>query len=260
MNYSPAQDSTLTQRDAVLPSIVLQDSCDDIETAELPDNDEPQAIAGFICVIEYADVNGEVSERFISCRRYELHDGNPLIGAICGRSNRYKLFRCDRILEVTDAVTGESLGTGAFFDQFTVGRIREKAHDWNTTSQRKSLIVAGLNVLCFMARCDGKWHPLEEEVIEDFVCTLWMRKEWEGEPPLDLIRSHARRLAPDGEVFAKAIRQYGHSSTSAKVLRRFVERVVAADGVVCDREHHWSTEFAELLDNACLAEAEARRR
>lgn len=240
----------LTEKPAVLPPNVTDDVPQD--AAHIPEaaNDDAQSIAGFICIIEYADADGVVTERFISCRRYKDFGGKRRVGAICGKSGKYKLFNCDRMLEVCDATIGGSLGDGTFFEQFAVGAIKEKAHDWNTTSQRKALIVAGLNVLCFMARCDGKWHPLEEQVIEDFVCTVWLRKEWEGEPPLDRITAHARRLAPDGEVFRTGIRQYAHSKTSATVLTRFVQRVIAADGVICDHEHRWSTEYAELLEDA----------
>jgi hypothetical protein len=249
----------LIEKPAVLPSLIHGDAPETVEAVHLDDEDGvPQAIAGFICIIEYADANGEVSERLISCRRYEVHNDNPRVGAICLKSSRYKLFRCDRILEVSDAHTGEGLGNGTFFEQFVVGATKPKAETWNTTSQRKSLIVAGLNVLSFMARCDGVWHPLEEQVIEDFVCTLWMRKEWENDPPIDKILAHARRLAPDGDVFRSAIAQYAHSNTSAAVLNRFVQRVIAADGVICADEHHWSMQFAELLEAARLAEAAAR--
>lgn len=212
-----------------------------------------------VCVIEYVDADGVISERPLSCRRYEDRGGSHLIGAVCLKSNRYKLFRCERILAVTDAITGEILGDGKFFDQFAVGIFSELADTWNTTSQRKSLIVAGLNVLAFMARCDGHWHALEKPIIEDFVCALWLRKEWEGEPPLERIVRHAQRLAPDGQVFEKAIRQCAHSRVSREVLHRFVHRMIAADGVICDAEHNWALRFDECLSEAVSAEAAARR-
>lgn len=240
----------LTEKPAVLPPNVTDDVPEG--AAHIPEaaNDDAQSIAGFICTIEYADAEGAVTERFISCRRYELVNDVARVGAICGKSGRYRTFIADRIREVCDAQTGESLGNGGFFAQFAPDAIRERVDHWNTTPDNKALIVAGLNVLCFMARCDGEWHPLEEEVIEDFVCSLWLRSEWEGEPPLDRIAIHARRLGPDGEVFRDAIRQYGQSATSATLLSRFVQRVISADGVICDHEHRWSTEFAELLAEA----------
>nr|WP_314469809.1 hypothetical protein [uncultured Sphingomonas sp.] len=248
----------LTEKVAVLPPNVAIDMPESAAEAPPPADDTPQPIAGFICAIEYADADGAVTERVINCRRYEHFNDKPRVGAICGTSRKYKTFNCDRILQVSDVVTRQHLGDGTFFEQFVVGAYKVSKSDWNTTSQRKSLIVAGLNVLCFMARCDGHWHDLEEQVIEDFVCSLWMRKEWENEPPLPEIIAHARRLAPDGEVFRAAIGQYGHSSTSAAILSRFVQRVVAADGVICDDEHRWAAEFTELLAEAKQVVADAR--
>lgn len=248
----------LTEKVAVLPPSIALAMPESAAAAPPPADDAPQSIAGFLCIIEYVDAHGVVSERAINCRKYEHFDGKPRLGAICGETRRYKLFKCDRIQTVTDAQTGECLGDGRFFEQFLVSAYKASAHDWNTTSNNKSLIVAGLNVLSFMARCDGKWHRLEEQAIEDFVCALWIRKEWENEPPMAEIVAHARRLAPDGEVFRSAIVQYAHSSTAAGVLTRFVNRVVAADGVICDKEHHWVAEYGELLEEARLAESAAK--
>ncbi|MDF2496049.1 hypothetical protein [Sphingomonas sp.] len=240
----------LTEKAAVLPPSLTIEMAEDAAELPPPTDDTPQVIAGFICAIEYADADGVVTDRVINCRRYEYFNNKPRVGAICGTSRKYKTFYCDGILQVHDVVTRQHLGDGTLFEQFVVGAHKVGKSDWNTTSQRKSLIVAGLNVLCFMARCDGHWHELEEQVIEEFVCSLWIRKEWENEPPLPEIVAHARRLAPDGEVFRAAITQYGHSSTSAAILSRFVQRVVAADGVICDAEHRWGAEFEELLAEA----------
>lgn len=230
---------------------------EEIKTVELVEGPVvPQSIAGFICRIDYTNAKGEATHRVIQCRSIKVQDRVALVGAICVSSHAHKHFRCDRISEVFDALTGESLGDGSFFKQFVVGEHKQSKSNWNTTSQRKSLIVAGLNVLSFMARCDGRWHPLEEQVIEDFVCALWLKKGWENSPPMDEVLAHARRLAPDGTVFRSAIRQYAHSNGSGQVLSRFVQRIIAADGVICDEEHRWATEFADALEEA---RAEERR-
>lgn len=232
---------------------------EEIETVELVDAPIiPQSIAGFICRIDYTNAKGEATNRVIQCRSIKVQDRVALVGAICVSSHAHKYFRCDRISEVFDALTGESLGDGGFFKQFVVGEHKQSKSNWNTTSQRKSLIVAGLNVLSFMARCDGRWHPLEEQVIEDFVCALWLKKGWENSPPMDEVLAHARRLAPDGTVFRSAIRQYAHSNGSGQVLSRFVQRIIAADGVICDEEHRWATEFADALEEARAEERQGR--
>ena len=246
---------------------VLPPAIDDMITFEEIGPDEeveepsgPQPIAGLICRIDYTNAKGEASHRVIQCRSLKVQDRVAMVGAICVASHAFKHFRCDRINEVFDALTGETLGDGSFFKQFIVGEYKESKSNWNTKSQRKSLIVAGLNVLSFMARCDGRWHPLEEAVIEDFVCALWLKKGWENSPPMAEVLAHARRLAPDGQVFRSAIRQYAHSNGSAQILSRFVQRIIAADGVICDEEHRWATEFAEALDEAREEERRNRSR
>lgn len=247
---------------AVLPP-GLEDGIqfEEIETVELLEAPViPQSIAGFICRIDYTNAKGEATNRVIQCRSIKVQDRVAMVGAICVSSHAHKHFRCDRISEVFDALTGESLGNGSFFKQFVVGEHKQSKSNWNTTSQRKSLIVAGLNVLSFMARCDGRWHPLEEQVIEDFVCALWLKKGWENSPPMDEVLAHARRLAPDGTVFRSAIRQYAHSNGSGQVLSRFVQRIIAADGVICDEEHRWATEFADALEEARAEERVDRTR
>ena len=250
-----------------LQPAVLPPAIDDMITFEkigpgegVEEPSRPQTIAGFICRIDYTNSKGEASHRVIRCKSMKAGPHGPVVGAVCLSSRAFKDFRCDRIAEVFDAETGETLGTGGFFDQFVVGKYNGSASHWNTTSQRKSLIVAGLNVLSFMARCDGRWHPLEEEVIEAFVCALWLKKGWENSPPMADVLAHARRLAPDGQVFRSAIRQYAHSAGSGQVLSRFVQRIIAADGVICDSEHRWATEFADALEEARAEERAARMR
>lgn len=252
----------VAQKDSVLPSSIdpsLLDCPDEDLPDAASDPAEPQAITGLMCVIEYVDANGVVTERLITCRSYRSTNGNASIGAICGNTKRFKLFRCDRIREVCDAQTGLSLGDGSFFERFVLSAAKPGADDWNTTSQRKSIIVAGLNVLAFMGRCDGYWHPLEAALIEGFVCSLWLRKDWEGDPPLDRIVAHANRLAPDGQVFEQAIRQYAHSSTSRRVLDQYVARLIEADGVICEAEHRWATFYSECMAEAVRDEAQERR-
>lgn len=246
---------------------VLPPAVDDIITfeeigpsQEVEEPSGPQPIAGFICRIDYTNAKGEATHRVIQCKSMKVGERGAMVGAICVASHAFKYFLCNRIAEVFDAQTGETLGDGRYFDQFVVGEFKASTSHWNTTSQRKSLIVAGLNVLSFMARCDGRWHPLEEEVIEDFVCALWLKKGWENSPPMAEVLAHARRLAPDGQVFRSAIRQYAHSSGSGQVLSRFVQRIIAADGVICDAEHRWATEFADALEEARAEERADRTR
>lgn len=232
----------------VMSTFVLTEPDDGEEQPIEPVADEPQPISAFVCIIEYAS-----NMRLITCRRYERIGEASYVGAVCHAAHGYRQFRCDRIQTVYDASTGEALGDGAFFERFSLDSQRDRASTWGLPPSRKATLIAGLNVLAFMARCDGRWHPLETEVIESFVCSLWLRKEWDGEPPLDEIVAHAQRLSPDGGIFFHSLKHYAQSSTSTKLLCRAIGDLIEADGVICSSEAGWAAEvdafFREYRDD-----------
>lgn len=136
-----------------------------LETSNEPDLDQP--ISAFVCIIDYL---GET--RLITCQRFDIIGELGYVGAICHVASGYRQFRCDRITSVYDALTGEMIGNGLYFHRYTPKTVRDRAPTWGLTPGRKSFLVAGLNVLAFMARCDGEWHPLETDPIEGFICSL----------------------------------------------------------------------------------------
>ncbi len=209
-------------------------------------DNEPQSIAGLLCVIEYADSSGHTSERLINCRRFDMRGDVGYVGAVS--ASGYGQFRTDRISAISDVTTGEVLGNGTYFLRYSATSIREAVASFGLSPSRKAHLIAGLNILAFMARCDGHWHPLEDEPIEQFVCSLWMRKEWGGEPVLSEILAHSKRIAPDGEVFFRSLTQYSRSTTSTRLIKQAVSGIIAADGHICDAEHNWATEMMSHLD------------
>lgn len=211
---------------------------EDVGQAQIGDSGELQPISAYVCIIEY-----EGNQRLITCRRYDMIGDTGYVGAICHCAGGYRQFRCDRIQSVFDPATGEALGDGSYFNRFEPESRRERSPSWGLTSSRKATLVAGMNVLAFMARCDGYWHPLESEPLEKFICSMWLRKEWPGDPPIDEIMTHAQRLSPDAETFFRGLRHYAQSSTSTQLLRRAVGDLIAADGIVCSAEANWGAEI-----------------
>lgn len=201
-----------------------------------------EAIAGFTCVIEYGDI-----QRLISCRRFKTRGAFDYVGAICLTAGGYREFRTDRVGCVFDPQTGEVLGDSTYFSGFAVDEHRNARPTWGLTSSRQATLIAGLNVLAFMAHCDGRWHPLESESVERFVCSLWLRREWEGEPPIHDILAHAQRLSPDSDTFLKSVDHYARSETRSKILRTAVADLIAVDGVICDVEFNWGRQFSDYL-------------
>lgn len=247
----------LRDRKSILPPLApgielgVLDETDPAPLAAVADA-EPQPISAFVCIIDY---HGD--SRLITCRRYEMIGESAYVGAICHSAGGYRQFRCDRIEVVSDATTGEVIGDGTFFGRFAVDSQRDRVPTWGLTSTRRATLVAGLNVLSFMARCDGCWHPLEGDIIEGFVCSMWLRKEWEGEPPIAEIVAHAHRLAPDSQAFFSALRLYAQSETSTRILRRAIGDLIAADGKICSNELQWGAEVDAFFND--FREEEFRR-
>lgn len=204
---------------------------------------DPEPISAFVCVIEYEGVS-----RLITCRRYDLLRGTRYVGAICHSARGYRQFRCDRIGGVFDASTGEHLGDGTYFTRFRSDSEKEHVSPWGLAPRRKAILVAGLNVLAFMARCDGQWHPLEADVIERFICSMWLKKEWAGDPPIDEIVAHAQRLSPDSDLFFHSLRIYASNAASTRILCAAVSDLIAADGVICAQEVKWGAEIDAFFD------------
>ena len=233
----------------IAPGIVLAPP-DEAEDATEPadDPDELQSIAGFVCVIQYRDEG-----RFITCRRYDTIGDLGYVGAVCqsgsGRGYGYRQFRVDRIAEVLDPYTGEVLGDGGYFARFAVDTRRGRAPTFGLTPNRAGVLVAGLNILAYVAHCDGHWHPLEDEPVERFVASMWLRKEWDGDPPLDEIMAHAKRLAPDSSIALKALKYYARSDTSTRVLLNSIAQLIDADGIIRPEETTCVNEIADAIDD-----------
>lgn len=219
------------------PGISLGAIADDEEITAAP-TAALQPISAFICIIEYKG-----AMRRIYCRRYDRRGELAYVGAFCETAGDYRQFRCDRIAGVFDAGSGELLGSGDFFESFAVHAELDPAASWGLARADRILLTAGLNILAFMARCDGVWHPLEAEVIESFVCSLWLRGEWAGEPPLAEIIAHSHRLAPDADDFFAALALYAQDVRVGRILRRAIGELIAADGIICDMELEWGAEI-----------------
>lgn len=212
-----------------------------------------EPVAGFICVIEYENEFGIPSQRLVTCKSLRRTSEGFNLGAVCHAARGFRSFKATRITAVYDATTGELLGSGDYFRRFAIDEGRERVPTFGLMRSRAAHLIAGLNVLAFMARCDGLWHPLEEEPVERFICSLWMRKEWPGDPPLAEVLAHARRLAPDSDVFFRSLRAYARSTTSSRVLLNSISALIEADGVICGEETDWVLAMQDfLMEEAAL--------
>ena len=240
----------------------VQPSFDHLPTVPPPDSDadwqepldEPpntqtlQAIAGVSCIIAYSDAVGNASERIVTCQRLDEHAGQSYLWAYCHSRSRVRQFRIDRVVSVCDTLTGEQYASpSAFFGSFATDRHHVSKVGWGLSVQRKADLIAFMNALVFIARCDRAFHPLEREALEAAVCGYWMRQEHSGDPDCASIMAYVDRLAPDAETFWLALQRCAASPQTINFLRRAAHNVIAADDDVTPEEFYWGNEIDEFI-------------
>lgn len=234
----------------ILPDVDAEEESE-IETVDdAPPKWHAEPISGRIVVISYCDSKDQLSERQISCLRLEQKAEHLYLLARCHSRQRLRNFRSDRIRAVIDSQSGEIFEPGeaflALFDpdsqsaaQFRYGMSPQQFADFN----------AALNVLAFMARCDGEWHPLEAEALEDFATSYWLRAEISAALDLQEVARHAARLSPDPEIFWASLLRCTANRIISQIIRRHVAAVIDADGIHHPLEIYWGREVQSFLAN-----------
>ncbi len=211
-------------------------------------DDAKQGLSGLSLVIEYQNSKGEVSQRVVTCRNLQLRASKQYIQAFCHHRNGLRTFRLDRIAEIFDPITGESLSpVQTFFAQFSPDRVTKSGLSWNLSVSRRADLLGMLNALVFLARCDREFHPFETQSLEQAVTKFWLEFDLTAECEIDDIIAYAERLAPDGETFWIAMHRFREEPILGRVFRRAAHHLIAADGVVRPEESYWSIEIDDFL-------------
>lgn len=227
-----------------------QDDPDELSDPTAPPSRGWSAIGGYHCIIAYQGAKGGLAHRRITCRTLERGGEREYLKAFCHERNAPRKFRCDRIDEVIDVESGEVLTAQEFIVQFKYDDVRSTRMEWGLNLHQRADLFSGLNALVFMARCDGNWHPLEENVLEKFITAFWIRREIEADLPLGQILQRARRLRPDAEAFFMALARCEKDRGLARLVQRHIQEVMDADGVHHDAEMFWG----EKVDRFFAAE------
>lgn len=221
-------------------------------------DDEPDEIArpelslaGHSCILTYVDSRSRPSSRQVSCTRLDDVKGVQYLFAWCLHRSAHRRFRLDRISEVSDVVSGETLGDGpSYFGRFAEWRVQDSGLTWGLSFKQHADLRAGLIALMFMARCDKQVHEAELDVVEELATSFWLRSEILADLPSDDIRRAADRLAPDSESFFVALERVKHSPVLARIIVPYLERVMVADGLLRPEEMHWMRAATEYLQQA----------
>lgn len=228
------------------PSIEQDDEQDMLDSPG--DEWQAETITGRSYVIEYTGSNGASSTRQILCRRLEKRAQLLYLHAFCYARDRLRCFRGDRIAAIIDPVTGEVHEPGLLLlNQFALESSSASPFRMGLAPRQYADFNAALNVLAFMARCDGHWHDAEAERIEDFAISYWLRSDIEATLDTDEVIRLAKRLAPDAETFWVSLNRCAENATMSRLLRMHVGALIEADGILHEKEAFWGMKIDEHL-------------
>lgn len=245
----------LRKQDPVIPPVEIRISAiaDDMPETLVGDDQSPpvwdvETITGKHLLIQYKDSNSGISERQIICHRLEVKAGKSYVIARCMLRKQSRSFRLDRIQQAVDTITGEVFSPGeAFFERYAPDSISESAFHFGLAPRQYADFNAALNVLAFIARCDDCFDISENEAIENFATSWWMRSEISKPLDLDEVRRHVLRLAPDAETMWVSLQRCMQSDTIAYMLQRHICAVIDADGMHHEREVWWCNQIDEFM-------------
>ena len=207
------------------------------------------SVNGLTIIIAYRDAKGAASLRQVSCIRIETGQGNRYLRAFCHHRRAQRVCLLTRIESVHDAETGEELAGGTdYFAPFADDRIGESPLGWGLSPSQRANLGAGLTALIFLSRCDGHVDTAEDDEIDTFTASWWIRAEIRAPFPEADIAAHIRRMAPDVEAFVVAIERIRQSEELRTLVAGYARRVVEADGRIAPEEHHWIVKLVQWLD------------
>lgn len=167
--------------------------------------------------------------------------GDLVMKCRCHKRNTARNFRADRVRQLIH------LGTGEIFadpEVFLAGLMGE---DPVSTTLRRAL--PGIQVLAFLAWCDGEFHNRERAIIKEYA-----RGFVKGPPGPTRSATTARIMefvsvcAPDTRTFYTALDRFAAGSNKdLKALAATVCRVVDADGRLAPEEFSWLLEVEDTL-------------
>lgn len=201
------------------------------------DAEELLDVVGLALGITYVDSQGDKSRRRITVRSLVSRGDVLMVNAYCHEREAVRQFRIDRIEELVVLSTGEVIEDAAGFFDRLAGR--------DPTAEALAGCRHALQVLTFLARCDGHLHPAEQAEIAEFVIENAPR-------PLEIdekrVRQHVSALYPDQTSYCRALRAIRFSGgDQMRQLSRAIRRVLDADGLLHDSEFEWALEAQNEL-------------
>ncbi|MGE5546244.1 MAG: WYL domain-containing protein [Solirubrobacterales bacterium] len=202
--------------------------------ADLPPDDvgDVLEVAGLALGIVYLNAAGKETRRRITVRSVSSRGEVQQLYAYCHEREALRQFRVDRIKELLVLATGEVIeDPKAFFDGLS-GR--------DPTAEALSGVRHALQILTFLARCDGHFHPAELSEIMEFVIFSSPNPSAVDEAR---VRTYVSALYPDKASYFRSLRAVRFSGADQmKRVVRAIKLVLDADGILDDAEFQWALE------------------
>lgn len=216
-------------RTAILPP----EDDDDAERGQA--DSEPSTLALFLV---YENAKRERSERRVTVRQV-VGDPPTTLVCFCHERHAARSFRVDRIVEVYDAHSGEVLDALGLRDLLVAARL----------PRIDPVLRRAVNVLVFLARCDGRMVAGERDAIDDALASWCLRFGGDDGACEQAVRL-ARRVAPDADDFLIGLRSMAKDPRApqlARWLRGAASEVIDADGSHHAKEIEWAGELNGFL-------------
>ena len=196
------------------------------------------AVDGIGCVFGmlYADPQGRVTWRRITVRGLARDGDDIAFRAYCHERHAPLQFRASGIQELINLKTGSAIeGPAAYFARFLSD---------DPTFQAIRHCGPALQLLTFMARCDGHEAPGERDIIVAYIresCTDSRLEE-------ATLRRHLTTLHPDEEAFQVALAALEAMTVNdAARIVDYAIRIVESDGHTDPREARWLEDIRSVL-------------
>ncbi|HOO81631.1 MAG TPA: TerB family tellurite resistance protein [Alphaproteobacteria bacterium] len=218
---------------------------EDEPQTEIEAEEQAEALADSISTavfITYKNSKGEESERRISVKRVSRSaKGDLLVRAYCFERKAVRCFRADRIVEAVDLATGEVWDTQTeILECFGVVEKTLPVDPKAATREALTKCRHAMNVLVYLARCDGHFHHEEENIIIHYLMDECFDCEFHDE----YLLARIRKLYPDTDSFFDSLDYLEEKNPEALgKLARYAARLVQADGEIAKDEMDFMNEL-----------------
>jgi hypothetical protein len=195
-------------------------------------------LLGTLMRIEYADSNGEVSERLVTVKKVTRLGGVWQLGCYCQMRHAPRTFRADRILSMSRVVAHEEHVDNV---QQWLGRLL----DPDPVATLINDCRYSLTLLLFIAQCDSQFSRDEIELIGEY---LWEVSGYSSRIDPAKLRAEVSHRWPDADSFKLAIAGMKRAESSRiPLFKRTLKKVTDSDGLLHDAEAEAAAEILAKL-------------